>query len=203
MSLNVQFYSMIAMVGMGAYLGMALDTYHRFLNRGIRNRLIVFATDILFWIFQALLVFYVLYLVNEGALRFYLLLALLCGYAAYQSLIQSIYKKILEFVIQLIIRLYRIVVTLIVTFLVKPIKWIIQVIIVLILFIYGVLIRLIRLLYNVVLSILLFFGRVCWFFVPKQVKNYLIQFKGVFGKFKNIFLTTIKKVKDLLDRRKK
>lgn len=203
MSLNVQFYSMIAMVGMGAYLGMALDTYHRFLYRGTRNRLIAFATDILFWVFQALLVFYVLYLVNEGALRFYLLLALLCGYAAYQSLFRTIYKKILELVIQLVISIYRIIVKLIVIFIVKPIKWIIQVIIVILLFIYGLLIRLIRLVYNVVLSILLFFGRVCWFFVPKRVKNYLIQFKGVFGKFKNIFLTTIKKVKDLLDRRKK
>jgi spore cortex biosynthesis protein YabQ len=203
MSLNVQFYSMIAMVGMGAYLGMALDTYHRFLYRGYRNKFIVFATDILFWIFQALLVFYVLYLVNEGALRFYLLLALLCGYAAYQSLIQSIYKKVLEFIIQLVIRIYLIVVKLIIVLIIKPIKWIIQIIIVLLLFIYSVLIRLIRLLYNVVLSILLFFVRVCWFFVPKRVKNYLGRFKGVFGKFKNIFLTTIKKVKNLLDRRKK
>jgi len=203
MSLNVQFYSMIAMVGMGAYLGMALDTYHRFLYRGNRNRMIVFATDILFWVLQALLVFYVLYLVNEGALRFYLLLALLCGYAAYQSLLQSIYKKVLEFIIRLVIGIYRIIVKIILMFIINPIKWIIQLVIAILIFIYSVLIRLIRLLYNVVLSILLFFVRVCWFFVPKRVKNYLIQFKGVFGKFKNIFLTTIKKVKNLLDRRKK
>lgn len=203
MSLNVQFYSMVAMVGMGAYLGMALDTYHRFLYRGKSNKFIVFGTDILFWILQGLLVFYVLYLVNEGALRFYLLLALLCGYAAYQSLLQLIYKRILEFMIQLVIRIYLITMKLIKIFIIIPIKWLIQVIILILLFIYSVLIRLIRLLYNLVLSILLFFVRVCWFFVPKRVKNFLTRYKGVFGKFKNIFLTTIKKVKDLLDRRKK
>jgi len=203
MSLNVQFYSMVAMVGMGAYLGMALDTYHRFLYRGRSNKFIVFGTDILFWILQGLLVFYVLYLVNEGALRFYLLLALLCGYAAYKSLLQSIYKRILEFMIQLVIRIYLITVKLVKIFMIIPIKWLIHVIILILLFIYSVLIRLIRLLYNFVLSILLFFVRVCWFFVPKRVKNFLARYKGVFGKFKNIFLTTIKKVKDLLDRRKK
>lgn len=202
MNLNVQFYSMVAMVGMGAYLGMALDTYHRFLYRGKSNKFIVFGTDILFWLLQGLLVFYVLYLVNEGTLRFYLLLALLCGFAAYQGLLQSVYKKILEFIIQLVIRIYRIIVKMILIFIIMPIKWLLHVIILILLFIYSVLIRLIRLLYNSVLSILLFFVRVCWFFVPKRVKNYLARFKGVFGKFKNIFLTTIKKVKNLLDRRK-
>ncbi|MET3197109.1 spore cortex biosynthesis protein YabQ [Bacillus sp. OAE603] len=203
MSLNVQFYSMVAMVGMGAYLGMALDTYHRFLYRGRSNKYLVFGTDILFWIFQSLLVFYVLYLVNEGALRFYLLLALLCGFAAYQSLLKSTYKKILEFTVQLVVRLYRIIVKIINVLIVIPIKWLIQLVIVILLFIYGVLIRLIHLLYNVVLSILRFFVRVCWFFVPKQVKNYLGRFKGILEKSKNIFLTTIKKAKNLLDRRKK
>lgn len=203
MSLNVQFYSMIAMVGMGAYLGMALDTYHRFLYRGKSNKYLVFGTDILFWLFQALLVFYVLYIVNEGSLRFYLLLAILCGFAAYQSLLKSIYKKILEFIIQLVIRIYKIIVKLFQIFLVTPIKWIIKVAILLLLFIYGVLIRLIRVLYNVVLSILLFFGRVCWFFVPKRVKNYLLGLKGVFVKLKNNFLITIKKILYLVVRRKK
>jgi spore cortex biosynthesis protein YabQ len=204
MSLKVQFYSMIAMVGMGAYLGMALDTYHRFLNRkSNKNKLLVYLTDILFWIFQGLLIFYVLYSVNEGELRFYILLAILCGFAAYQSLFQKMYKRLLEFFIQLILRTTRVIIKIVQAVIIRPVRWIIKVIIALILFIFHAFVRLIRVLYNVLLAILQFFARILWFFVPKRVKNILFQLKGIYEKKKNTFLTTIRKVKHLIDRRKK
>ena len=202
MSLKVQFYSMIAMVGMGAYLGMALDTYHRFLNRK-RKKLLVYFTDILFWIFQGLLIFYVLYSVNEGELRFYILLAILCGFAAYQSLLQKLYKRILEFVIHIILRTINVIVRIVQAVVIQPVRWLIKVFIALILFIFHVFVRLIRVLYNVLFAILRFFARIIWFFVPKRVKNILFKIKGFFEKKKNIFLTTIRKVKHLIDRRKK
>ena len=68
-----------------------LDTYQRFLKRGHRNRWIVFINDILFWMIQGLIIFYVLFLVNHGELRFYLLLALICGFSAYQALMKRLY----------------------------------------------------------------------------------------------------------------
>jgi len=202
MSLKVQFYSMIAMVGMGAYLGMALDTYHRFLNRKSK-KLLVYVTDLLFWIFQGLFIFYVLYSVNEGELRFYILLAILCGFAAYQSLLQKPYKRILEFVIRFILRTTMVIVRIVQAIIIRPIRWLIKVFFALILFIFHVFVRLIRVLYNVLFAILQFFARIIWFFVPKRVKNILFQLKGFYEKKKNTFLTTIRKVKHLIDRRKK
>ena len=70
-----------------------------FLKRQERKRWLVFIHDILFWIVQALFVFYVLLLVNEAELRIYVFLALLCGFAAYQSLLKALYMKLLNFLI--------------------------------------------------------------------------------------------------------
>ena len=70
-----------------------------FLKRQERKRWLVFIHDILFWIVQALSVFYVLLLVNEAELRIYVFLALLCGFAAYQSLLKALYMKLLNFLI--------------------------------------------------------------------------------------------------------
>ena len=78
----------------GQFLGAALDTYNRFLKRSERKPWIVFIHDVLFWVIQGLLIFYVLFLVNEGEFRFYLFLALFCGFAAYQALFQKLYRKV-------------------------------------------------------------------------------------------------------------
>ncbi len=43
--------------------------------------------------------FYVLLLVNEAELRIYVFLALLCGFAAYQSMLKAIYMRLLNFLI--------------------------------------------------------------------------------------------------------
>lgn len=107
MSLTTQFYTMITMIGMGSYFGAALDTYQYFLNRGERKRWIVFLNDITFWLLQALLIFYVLFVVNQGELRTYLFLALLCGFAAYQSLLKKSYLFLLKKTIQMIVQIAR------------------------------------------------------------------------------------------------
>ena len=56
MSLTIQLYTMLSMIGMGAWIGASLDTYQRFLKRQERKRWFVFIHDILFWIVQALFV---------------------------------------------------------------------------------------------------------------------------------------------------
>src|SRR3954462_2772160 len=107
MSLTTQFYTMLAMVGIGGWIGVALDTYGRFLKRPLRARWVVFINDFMFWIVQGLILFYLLLLVNEGELRIYIFLAVLCGYAAYQSLLKWIYLRILERLIQTSLSIYR------------------------------------------------------------------------------------------------
>ena len=42
MTLTTQFYTLLAMIGMGSCYGAALDTYNRFLKRTERKRWIVF-----------------------------------------------------------------------------------------------------------------------------------------------------------------
>ncbi len=93
MTLSTQFLTMLSMIGMGSFFGVMFDTYQRFLDRPNRKSWIVFFNDLLFWVIQALIIFYILFLVNNGELRFYIFIALLCGFAAYQSLLKGIYLK--------------------------------------------------------------------------------------------------------------
>jgi spore cortex biosynthesis protein YabQ len=125
MTLSVQFYTMLAMVGMGSVFGAALDTYNRFLNRKTKKRWLVFLNDFLFWILQALFIFYILFSVNFGEVRFYIFVALLCGFAGYQALLKDFYKKALERVIQGSISFYRFLVKLAANLIYSPVKWLI------------------------------------------------------------------------------
>ena len=91
----------------GQFLWSCPDTYNRFLKRSERKRWIVFIHDFLFWVIQGLLIFYVLFLVNEGEFRFYLFLALLCGFSAYQALLKSLYRSSLELFIKIVIKIFE------------------------------------------------------------------------------------------------
>jgi spore cortex biosynthesis protein YabQ len=106
MTLSTQFLTMLAMIGMGSLFGASLDTHNRFLKRSKRKSWIVFINDILFWLFQGLSIFYVLFSVNMGELRFYIFLALLCGFAAYQALFKKLYLKVLERAISITVNVY-------------------------------------------------------------------------------------------------
>ncbi|WP_077620164.1 spore cortex biosynthesis protein YabQ [Bacillus sinesaloumensis] len=151
MTLSTQFYTLLAMICMGGWLGASLDTYQRFLQRSRRKYFFVFINDILFWIVQGLLFFYTLLLVNEGELRFYVFIAILCGFAAYQSLLKTIYSRTLEHIIQAIIRLYEFLLRTGELLIIRPLKMLYQLVIVILL---GI------------LNVLLVFGRillkVCW-----------------------------------------
>lgn len=129
MTLTTQFYTLITMIGMGCYFGASLDTYQYFLKRPTRRRFIVFIHDLLFWFVQALLVFYVLFLVNQGELRFYSFLALICGYAAYQALFKIVYMRLLYIVISICIAVAKFVKKVCILTVVKPVVGILMAII--------------------------------------------------------------------------
>jgi len=190
MSLTTQFYTMLSMIAMGSFFGASLDTYGRFLKRPKRKKWIVFINDILFWIFQGLFIFYVLFIVNEGEVRLYIFLALLCGYAAYQSLFKNYYLKILEKIIHICIHLFRTIVQTVNNIVVQPIKWIITTLIALSLslltlvkmFLYGI--------WKITLSILQFLlspfiGVIKWFWkiMPKSVKIFSEKMYNKIGGF--------------------
>ncbi|KKK36658.1 spore coat protein [Mesobacillus campisalis] len=123
MTLTTQFITMLAMIGMGSLFGVSLDTYNRFLQRQRRKTWIVFINDVLFWVYQGLSIFYVLFSVNQGELRFYIFLALLCGFAAYQSLVRRLYLKLLEWLISVAVSTYRIMVGIVRTLILRPLRF--------------------------------------------------------------------------------
>lgn len=126
MSLTVQFYTMVAMVGMGLWLGIAMETYGRFMHP---NRLswVLFFNDLLFWAVQACLIFYVLLQVNNGEIRLYVFLALLCGFAMYKALFEKGYQRVLT----KMIRVFKTIVTgfkqLVIVFFIRPVTVILKV----------------------------------------------------------------------------
>src|SRR5690606_14067160 len=149
MNLTTQFYTMIAMIGMGSYFGAALETYSRFFRRKRKRRWTVVVNDILFWIVQSLLLFYVLYNVNYGEIRFYIFLAILCGYAFYQSLLKNLYIRFLDLAVNFFMKLYRLIVRLGTLLIYKPVRG-------LVLFIISTCILLIRILSKILKGLLSF-----------------------------------------------
>jgi spore cortex biosynthesis protein YabQ len=185
MSLNIQFYTMLAMFGMGSWVGAALDTYGRFLKRPVRARWFVFVNDVAFWLVQGLIIFYTLLVVNEGELRLYVFLALLCGYAAYQSLLQSLYMSFLERLISFVVKTYNFIEKLIVVLIISPIRYIIQLLIVFLLGLWKFTLLVLTFFLRVIYTPIKWVGLISWRLVPKKLKIFLYKAAGIFKKVKN------------------
>lgn len=141
---------MLASIGTGIWFGASLDTYQRFLGKRRRFRWTQVINDILFFLIQSLVFFYVLFLVNLGEVRFYLLLALLLGYAAYRALFEGLYLKILERVITITKQLFYILQRIIMTLIVNPVKWLLKVLLTLGMIILGAFLNIIKIIFQIV-----------------------------------------------------
>lgn len=199
---------MLSMVGMGAWVGAALDTYQRFLKRPKRNRWVVFIYDIVFWTVQALFVFYVLLLVNEAELRFYVFIALLCGFAAYQSLLKTLYMAILEAIIRTVVRIYRLLEMLVKVLIIRPIIYLFQFVLTCTLLLLQVLKTASLLFYKIIVQLLLLFwkimfvpirliGVIVWKLLPNRVKIFVKKYEGILKKIKKVKVTVLKWCKDI------
>ncbi|KEK22101.1 spore cortex biosynthesis protein YabQ [Bacillus gaemokensis] len=197
MSLTVQLYTMLSMIGMGAWIGASLDTYQRFLKRAQRRRWIVFIHDILFWVVQALFVFYVLLLVNEAELRVYVFVALLCGFAAYQGLLKSLYMQVLNFLIYVFVQTVQFFIQIVQLLMIKPVIIIAQLSIAFILFIFRILFSIGRVLWKCFIWILLFIWKVffwpvrfivllIWKLLPNRVTLFIKKHTGFLQYIKNL-----------------
>jgi spore cortex biosynthesis protein YabQ len=197
---------MLSMIGMGSLFGVMFDTYQRFLDRPNRKSWIVFINDLLFWVIQALIIFYILFLVNNGELRFYIFVALLCGFAAYQSLFKGIYLKLLEAMIRSVIALYQFIRRAFQLLIYKPVVGIIQLLISIIIllgrgtfslvkFILKVLLFILKVLWVPIAKIII----IIWKLLPKSIKKYVEKLynktAGIFMEIKNYLLKLIKKWK--------
>jgi spore cortex biosynthesis protein YabQ len=207
MTLSTQFLTMLSMIGMGALFGTMLDTYQRFLQRSKRKHWLVFLNDILFWTIQALLIFYILFLINKGEIRFYIFIALLCGFAAYQSLFKSLYLRILELIITSFISFYIFLKKLTSILVFKPVRGLIQLAIFIIVFIGRGLITLVKFILKVLLFIVKFPLRwlgtillIFWKLMPKRIKKTVEKLynrtAGIFRSVKNYFNMLLEKWKN-------
>ncbi|WP_096186159.1 spore cortex biosynthesis protein YabQ [Evansella halocellulosilytica] len=126
MTLEVQFISMLASVGAGIWLGLSFDTYKRLAGKNKRFRWMLIVNDVLFWLLQAVIFFYILLNVNEGEVRFYLLLALLLGYSIYRAILEKLYLRILESVIYMTVQFFRFLFRLTQVLIINPTKWLLK-----------------------------------------------------------------------------
>jgi spore cortex biosynthesis protein YabQ len=207
MTLSTQFFTLLSMIGMGTLFGAMFDTYQRFLKRPKRKQWIVFFNDLLFWIIQAVIIFYTLFLVNNGELRFYIFLALICGFAAYQSLFKGIYLRLLEFVIKSVIAISRFLKKTFQLLIYKPIVGLVQLVIIIIIAIGRGLFTLVKFIGKVLLlivKIILFPLQktllIFWKLLPKSIKK---SVEKLYNKTAGNFQRIRNYITKLIDRWKK
>lgn len=175
MTLDIQFYSMLASAATGLWLGASFDTYRRFTGSSRRFRWSLVFNDIFFWLLQGLIFFYVLLKVNEGEVRFYLFLALLLGYSVYRSLFENIYLKILEQAIRIISGTYRLIVKTILVLFINPLKWLLKVLLALSMILLTTIWRIVYYILWIFLVPFRWLGK-------KYVQQYGIPFHSLFNK---------------------
>jgi spore cortex biosynthesis protein YabQ len=206
MTLSTQFLTMVWMIGMGVLFGVMFDTYQRFLHRPKRKHWLVFFNDVLFWMIQALIIFYVLFQVNKGEVRLYIFIALLCGFAAYQSLFKRIYLRLLEILITVVISIIKFIKRTFILLIYKPVLGLIKLAILIILFLGRGLFTLVKFICKVLLLciklVLRVIGKILfifWYFFPKGIKKNVEKFynrtAGFFEKVKNYVTRWIQKWK--------
>src|SRR5690606_28472217 len=81
--------------------------------------------EICFWLTQTIILFYVLFKVNSGEIRFYVFIACLLGFSMYQVLAAKIYKRLLEVIIRMITSVYNFFKRLVQVLFIRPVIWIV------------------------------------------------------------------------------
>ncbi|PFG03320.1 spore cortex biosynthesis protein YabQ [Bacillus sp. es.036] len=195
MTLSVQFYTMVSMVAMGVWLGIAMDTYSRFLHPNRKKNWFLYANDVVFWLLQGLIIFYVLYFVNEGAIRFYVFLAILCGYSAYRALFQPLYRRLLERIILVVLATSRFIKSLFLHLIYKPLRFILKVLFSLCMMIVSMMTTIIWFIFNVFWVPLKWVISLIWRLLPQQVQTSLTKVAGVADKIKNYIYQWLTKIR--------
>lgn len=190
------------MIGMGIAFGAMLDTYQRFLKRGTRKSWIVFLNDLLFWCIQGIIIFYVLFQVNFGELRFYLFLALLCGFSAYQALFKQVYQNVLETLIRLVVHTAGLIYKMVYFMVYKPLKGLVLIVVSILLYVYGLLLALVKIAWKVVKwTLKTVFKPFTWILkriIPTSVTKFVIQLRkkmaGYLIKSKNTMTKVLSRI---------
>ncbi|ADU28352.1 spore cortex biosynthesis protein YabQ [Evansella cellulosilytica] len=194
MTLEVQFLSMVASAATGLWFGASFDTYKRFVGSSKSFRWTLLINDLLFWLLQSLIFFYVLLQVNQGEVRIYMFFALLLGYSMYRALLENMYRQLLEKLIRFFQKLFRTIIRCINAFIINPLKWLLQVIISLSIIILTACWKIISFILKLLLS------PFRWL-IDKYVKAFGNPFEKVIEAFKRIKHKLLKAWSNLFDKR--
>ncbi|KAB8126504.1 spore cortex biosynthesis protein YabQ [Gracilibacillus oryzae] len=184
MTLETQFVTMFTMIAFGVYIGIAYVTFKRLELWWANLIFLRYLCELFFWVVQAAFLFFVLYIINEGIVRFYILLALLCGYAMFKALFEHFYRKALEVILEYVTSFVRFIVRCIKLLLVNPVVWIISIVF---LSLYRILLLLLKLLRFLLMTILFPFRHIFKLIlrlVPENGKKYIYHICSFFSKIK-------------------
>ncbi|WP_217588324.1 spore cortex biosynthesis protein YabQ [Lentibacillus saliphilus] len=194
MTLNVQLVTMLVMIASGMYLGMAQDTYRRLSIHWKGQTLIKYVMEASFWLTQTLLLFYVLFLVNNGALRLYIFLACLLGYSTYRALVASLYQSVLETIIRIIKRVYTIFRRIVEVLIIAPLQWLFRLIVAMVLVIVNVLFSILLFLFKIIYWPIAGLFRIVYHLLPQSVQRILHKIAGFYSTMEKIVIKWTKHI---------
>src|SRR5699024_11383422 len=107
MTVHQEWVFLGVMICTGVYIGISTDTFRHTIMPLLRNALLYRFLFVLYWLCQTAIVYYILYKMNNGILRFYFLLAVLLGYSAYIVFVQIFYMKCLQCMMNIVRFIWR------------------------------------------------------------------------------------------------
>ncbi|WP_010531208.1 spore cortex biosynthesis protein YabQ [Lentibacillus jeotgali] len=194
MTLDVQFITMLSMIAGGFYLGVALDSFRRLSDSWRRRVFLKYFMEISFWLTQTLLLYYVLFQVNSGELRFYVFIAVLLGFSIYQVAAAKTYKKLLEHLIRIILQVYQFLEKMVRILVMAPLKFIVQLGITIVVFIVKILLFVVRYILIIVLTPILWLARRIFKMLPQTIQKKLHKIAGFYSTIENTFKKWINKL---------
>lgn len=127
MTIQVQFITLLWMVGSGILMGVVYDIY-RVLQIKLRiGKKLIPLMDLIYWIGSALFVFYILFQANGGQLRLYIFLALAAGMWIYFRKWSSATIRLMLFLIQILVSVIQFAKKVLFYILVQPLLWVINI----------------------------------------------------------------------------
>ncbi|WP_059048740.1 spore cortex biosynthesis protein YabQ [Paenibacillus senegalimassiliensis] len=128
MNLETQWITLLWMLASGGILGVAFDSYRVVSGQLHFPRWSIHVLDLLYWVAAALFVFRVLYHSNHGELRFYVFLGLFIGIWIYFLFLSVITERFVLMLMRISNKIYRMIVRTIEILLIAPLKWLVNLI---------------------------------------------------------------------------
>src|SRR5690554_352210 len=167
MNVGMHFNTLLTMTASGILVSMLFETYKLlFRPSALSGKIIV---DTLFMLTQSCLVYYLLFITNGGIIRFYIFLAILLGISIYFALLQPYFLTFLNWLIDVINNVYRFLKRSFIALIFKPIFWLVQIMI-------AVIISTVLFLWKIILGILKLIKNLIKPLFPKFILKYMLNF---------------------------